>query len=218
MADLVKRFIVFVVKSLVTICLAIIGVVSIYAQQCPSAFPGVPQLPLSECRMIANGKGTYKEKDNAIEAELRLYILGKPTDVVVYGANRRVNKDVLIMSVGYVAFGNIMPTSVTLDLKSFSRTPSKYKENHKLTIYLDDKPFLSKDAAMLGSIEFDENFSVEKFSLEMEYADFLKFTEAKQITIQMGETIIKLKSEDIEALNELNKTTKELKPLPRPYN
>jgi hypothetical protein len=54
----------------------------------------------------------------------------------------------------------------------------------------------------------------EQFSFEMKYTDFLKFTEAKQITIQLGETKIKLKSEDIEALNELNKTTKELKPPP----
>jgi hypothetical protein len=208
MADLVKRFIVFVVKSLVTICLAIIGVVSIYAQQCPPALPDTRQIPLSECRMIANGKGTYREKDN-IAADLRLYILGNSTDVV-HGANIRVNKDVLIMSVGYFALGKIIPTSVRLELTSFSTTPSKYKENHKLIIYLDDKPFLSKDTEAGVSIVI-----AEKFSLEMKYADFLKFTEAKQITIEMGETIIKLKSEDIKALNELNKTTKELKPPPR---
>ena len=198
----------FVLKSLVTICLAILGAVPIYSQQCHPLLPDTQQIPLSECRIIANGKGGYWNKDNTISAGISFYLLGKPGDVVhTPNAGIRINKDSLTMKIGYYAPGKIMPTSVQLDLKSFSTTPSKYKENHKLTIYLDGKPLLSKDASAISSIVI-----AEIFSLEIEYADFLKFTEAKQITIQLGETKIKLKSEDIEALNELNKTTKELKP------
>ncbi len=201
---------VFVVKSLVTICLAIVGVVPIYSQQCPPLLPDTRQIPLSECRMIANGKGSYWEKDNAIGASISLYILGKPIDVVsTPNALIRVNKDVLTMSIGYYAPRKIIPMSVRLNLTSYSSIPSKYKENHKLTIYLDDKPLLSEEAEAGSSIVI-----AEKFSLEIKWADFLKFTEAKKITIQLGETKIKLKPEDIEALNELNKTTKELKPPP----
>jgi hypothetical protein len=200
----------FVVKGLVTICLAIMGVASIYTQQCPPQLPDTKQIPLSECRVIANGKGRYWNKDNAISAGISLYLLGKPGDVVsTANAGIRVNKDSLTMSIGYYAPRKIMPISVSLNLRSLSTKPTKYKENHKLTIYLDGKPFLSKDAEAESSIIFGEIFS-----LRMEYTDFLKFTEAKQITIQLGETKIKLKSEDIEALNELNKTTKELKPPP----
>ncbi len=50
----------------------------------------------------------------------------------------------------------------------------------------------------------------------MKYKDFLKFSEAKDITIQLGKAKINLKPQHIVALNELNKTVKELKPLIAP--
>jgi len=46
----------------------------------------------------------------------------------------------------------------------------------------------------------------------MRYKDFLKFSEAKDITIQLGKAKIKLQTQHIEALNELNKTVKDLNP------
>lgn len=201
------------IKILVPIVLALSEVASLYAQQCPPSLPDTRQLPLNECRMIANGKGFHWQKDNSMGAGVYLRILGKSSDVIYApNAEMRVNTDVLDMGVFYYAPKRIIPTSVHLKLRSFSTIPSKYKTNHKLTIYLDDKPLLSADAEVGNSIVI-----AEQFYLEIKYTDFLKLTEAKKITVQFGETKIKLKPADIEALNDLNLTTKELKPAPPSY-
>lgn len=219
-----KRFIKFVVKSLMAMALAIGGFVSIYAQQCPTdtSVPHSPPQnppPLDECQLIANGKGTFWQSKNAMGASIRLYIMGKPTDIYKpsYAMEPLIYRDVLIMRLGYYAPRKIRPMSVNFELMSYSPTAFKYEANHKITIYLDDNPLLSKDAEATSlMVDIKRSINIEKFTVEMEFGDFLKFTEAKNITIQLGETKIKLKSEDIEALNELNKTTKELK-FPPPY-
>ncbi len=80
---------------------------------------------------------------------------------------------------------------------------SKYNDNHKINIYLEGNMLLSENIAVSSSI-----IIAEKFSFEMKYKDFLKFSEAKDITIQLGKAKIKLQTQHIEALNELNKIVK----------
>jgi hypothetical protein len=196
----------FAFKNLVVIVLAIGAAASCYAQDCSSIIQ--VNLP-KECYPVDGNVGSYYNKtSNTRGSGLTLNLLGKPSNISpAPNATIRVSKDVLRMSVWYHAPGSIIPLTIGLNLTSFSPTPSKYKDNHRLTIYLDDKLLLSENLEVMisGGI-------YERLLLQMKYTDFLKFTEAKKVTVQLGKTKIKLKPKDIEALNELNKTTKDLKP------
>lgn len=70
---------------------------------------------------------------------------------------------------------------------------------------------------MLLSDNLDETgalMNAENFAFTMKYSDFLSFTAFRKVVIQIGETKIELKPDAIEALNEMNKTTKDLSPPP----
>jgi hypothetical protein len=176
-------------------------------QECYPLLPDPKPILLGECRLIADGRGHFSNSKYGMGADLKLYLLGKQTDIVpTNNATYQVNNDVLTMRLSYRAPESIIPTSAYLELRSFSTKPRKYETNHKLTITVDDKLILSDDLEMRSSIVI-----AEIFTYSMKFTDFLKFTEAKQITFQFGETTIKLKAEDIKALNELNKTTNGLK-------
>lgn len=196
----------FALKNLLAIVLAIGVVVSCYAQDCSSL--NKVNLP-KECYPAVDKAYSYYDKDSdSAGGGLNLLLLGNRSDILrelyIY-----VRKDVLIMFVSHYAPRSIIPTSVGFEITSYSKEPSKYKNNHRLTIYVYDKLLLSENLEVRTS-----GGIVEKFLLEMKYTDFLKFTEAKKVTIQLGETKIELKPEQVEALNDLNKTTKQLKPPP----
>lgn len=180
--------------------LAISGVDS-YAQDCSTDNP-----PSENCRTFGKAKMYFSEKPALTNAGIRLYLLGKPDDIVPdKNATSRIINDILIMQLGYSAPRHIIPQFIHLELKSFSNKPSKYAENNKLTIFLDDKPLLSEDMELQKAAVY-----VELFHIYLKYADFLEFTSGKKIKIQFGETKIELKDEEVEALNDLNKTTKHL--------
>src|SRR5687768_12869370 len=165
-------------KISTVIVLAIFGIAS-YAQDGSSDNPS-----LEDCR-----KAFYSEKPDYTTESLRLYLVGKDSDIVPdKNASLRVNNDVLIMRLGYSALRKITPPSVFFELTSYSAKPSKYEDNHKLTIFLDNQLLLSESMRMLNSIVI-----AERFSLEMKYPDFLKFTAAKKVKLQLGETEIDLK-------------------------
>lgn len=152
---------------------------------------------------------TLKEETNN---SVFLYILGKRSDIIpAPNATLRTIKNVLAMRIGCNAPRNVMPQFARLTFTLYSNTLLKHKNKNKLIIYISGKPLLSENLEQGNSM----GGIAENFSLEMKYADFLKLTEAEKVTIQLGKIKIVLKPKDIKALNDLNKTTKQLK-LPPP--
>ena len=186
--------------------LALNGVVS-HAQDCSSGIPNTP--PRENCRMIGKVSFGYAKKPVFTSVGIGFYLLGKPGDVIPSVNTMRVENDVIIMSIGYFAERNIVPYSATIELRTFSTKPLKHRENHKLTIFIDDKTLLSENLDETGSL-----MNAENFAFTMKYSDFLSFTAVSKVVIQIGETKIELKPDAIEALNEMNKTTKDLSPPP----
>ena len=196
--ELTEKFMKFTLKILVAIIFALSGVVACYAQTPP---PAQPPPPMKPARNVGNAKVFYFEKQNQTEANVYLYILGEVADIYQ-------KKDVLTMIVGYKVAGNkaTEPETVFLFLTSYSGEGLKYKENHKLTFYLDDKPLLSEDTVVRFSTYAPQKISSESFALEIKYKDFRRILKAKKVTLQFGQTKIDLKPETIAGLRDLNKT------------
>lgn len=189
----------FTLKFLAAILFALSSFTFCYAQTPP---PAQPPLPMKPARNIGNAKVFYFEKQNQTKASVYFYILGEVADIYQ-------KKDVLTMEVGYQVGGNkaVEPKSVYLYLTSYSGEGLKYKDNHKLTFYLDDKLFLSEDTVVRSSSYAPQSISSESFALsEIEYKDFLKILEAKKVMLQFGQTKIDLNPETIKALRDLNET------------
>jgi hypothetical protein len=190
-------------KVLVINLLAAGMITSCYSQNCS------PQLNLPKECYTVEGKvySSSDKKYNSKRASLLLFLLGKPSNRS-NGPNATilVSEDFLKMSIYYSASSNVLPEIVTFEFTLFSNELSKYNDNRKIIIYLKDNVLLSENVALSNSISIAEHFS-----FEMKYKNFLKFSEAKDITMQLGKTKIKLKPQHIEALNELNKTVKEFK-------
>jgi len=190
--------------KVLVINLLVIGTVAFcYSQKCS------PQLNLpKECytvegKVYSSSIKTYDLK----RASLLLFLLGKPSNRST-GPNGTilVSEDFIKMEIYYNSSNNRLPEIVTFEFTLFSNELSKYNDNRKITIYIEDNVLLSENVAVSNSISIAEHFS-----FEMKYKNFLKFSEAKDITMQLGKTKIKLKPQHIEALNELNKTVKEFK-------
>jgi len=187
-------------KFLAAIIFALSSVASCYAQTPPP--PVQPPPPMKPARNVGNAKVFYFEKQNQTKASVYLYILGEVADIYQ-------KKDVLTMEVGYQVAGNkaTEPKSIYLFLTSYSGEGLKYKDNHKLTFYLDDKRLLSEDSVVRSSSYAPQKISSESFALpEIKYKDFRKILEAKKVTLQFGQTKIDLKPEVIQGLRDLNKT------------
>lgn len=165
-------------------------------------------LILVSSAIISYGQNSSSDKSQFTSEGVRLYLLGKKSDVVpAPNAQLRVINDVLIMRLGYYAPRNFIPPTIYLELTSFSAKSPKYKDNSMLTIFIDDKPIMTENMELQGSI-----FGIaEKFyNSDIKFNDFLKFTAGKKVKIQFGNTIIELKDEEIKALNDLNETTNHL--------
>lgn len=177
-----------------------------YAQTCSDNPPN------PNCRMVGKAKVYYSENLKPTKANIRIYLLGKPGDIGRgKNADFLISNDVLNVHISYNAFQNIKPGSIQLEFYSFSNEKWKYKNNHKLEVYLDDKLLLSAntdEGRTLGWI-------AESFSLEMKFTDFFEIVNGKKVVIQFGDTKVKLKPEDMEALNDLYKTTEQLSPRPK---
>ena len=92
----------FVFEILVAIILAVCSSAS-YAQDCSSDKP-----PSENCRMVGKVKVYSSENPVSTSAGIRLYLLGKASDIVPdKNATIRVLNDVLIMRLGYYAPRNI---------------------------------------------------------------------------------------------------------------
>jgi hypothetical protein len=153
-------------------------------------------------RIIGKAEVYYFENKNQTKASVYLYILGQVADIYQ-------KKDVLTLEVGYEIAGKkaVEPKDVYLILTSYSGEGLKYKENHKLTIYIDDKLLLSEDTIELFSRYYPQKISSESFKLpKIKYTEFLKWIEGKKVTLQFGEAKIDLNTEVITALQDLKKT------------
>lgn len=198
-----------IIKNLAALTLTVMGFTSFYAQDCsppPSAIP----IDMKGCRMVGKARVFDNEKKEPISGGINRYLLGKQSYIKpAPNAKSRLIGDILIMNLSWYAPRSIIPNSVQLGFTLYSNKLLKYKYKNKLIIFVDDKQLLAET--------LEQRFSfviAEKFYLQMKYSDFLKFTEAKKVTIQLGKVKIVLKPEDIEALNDLNKSTKQLKTLP----
>ena len=203
----------FIIKTLAALILITAGFMSLYAQDCspPPTSSGIPLDIMKGCRMVGMARVFENEKKEPTMGNIRRYLLGKqgyikPTS----NARIRISGDVLIMDVSWYAPKNTIPDTAQLIFIVYSYTLLKYKNKNKLIINIDGKPLLSENLDQGNSM----GGIAEIFLLRMKYSDFLKFTEAKKITIRLGKIKLSLKSEDIKALNDLNETTKQLKPPP----
>lgn len=193
-------------KNLIGIILAMCFTLCCYAQDCTAPGGEIPK----ECYGIEGMVSSfYDKKSHYGRSSFSLFLIGTRADTVRDPRNsvRRSSKDVLRMSVGYTWSGDHVPDYFDFSFVSYSENPFKYEDNHKLSIYIDDKSVLSENTENRGFYQ-----TVKNFSIEIKYSDYIKFLEAKKVAIQLGDTEIILKPDQIELLKELFKTTKEIKP------
>ncbi|HEX8495106.1 MAG TPA: hypothetical protein VF658_19860 [Pyrinomonadaceae bacterium] len=125
----------------------------------------------------------------------------------LYPGSGRV-KESLNMTVGYEVAGDkpSEPESVYLKIDAHSATGEKrYRDNHRISIYVDDMLFLSNDPEVLPLYRFPEN-NDSYIIKQIPYKDFRRLLTAKKLTIQLGQTKAELEPRAIEALNDLDRT------------
>lgn len=202
-----------IIKNLAVITLTIAEITSLYAQDCLPPQSLIP-VDMKGCRIIGRARVFENEKKELTSGGIKRYLVGKQSYIKpAPNARIRVSGNVLIMNLSWHAPKSMIPESAHLGFLLYSNTLLKYKYKSKLIIFVDGKQLVSETLEQGTSIEI-----AERFFLRMKYLDFLKFTGAKRITIQLGKLKIALKPKDIEALNDLNKTTKQLKLPPSPVN
>ena len=199
----------FIIKNLAAFILIIVGFAAFYGQdKLPPLSIPIP-LGMKESRMVGKARVFENDKQKPISGQIRRYLLGNESYISpAPNARIQISGDVLIMDVSWYAPKNIIPDTAQLKFIVYSNTLLKYKNKNKLIISIGGKPLLSENLDQGNSM----GGIAEIFLLRMKYSDFLKFTEAKKITIQLGKIKLALKSEEIEALNDLKETTKQLKP------
>ena len=173
----------------------VLGISSVFAQTPPP--PPPIRAPSKE---VGKAKVYYLEKLDQTRVQTFSYILGTVQDIY------EKKKEVVGMSLEYVVKGRkaIRPAFIYLSLTSYSPHPTKYSENHKITIYVDGKELVSEsgldryvDLPFLRSSS--ESYAIPRIS----YSDFEKMAGSERVSIKIGATKIDLKQDDLQALKDL---------------
>lgn len=117
-------------------------------------------------------------------------------------------KESLNLTFGYEVAGEkpTEPESIYLKIDAYSATgEKKYRDNHRISIYIDDKLFLSNDPEVLPLYQFPEN-NDSYIIKHIPYKDFRRLLPARKLTIQLGQTRVELEPRASEALNDLDRT------------
>jgi hypothetical protein len=165
--------------------------------------PRQPPPARAPSREVGNAKVFYIEKLDQTRAEAFSYIQGNVMDIY------EKKKEVVGMSLKYWVTGPkaTAPDFLFFSLTSYSAHPDKYTKNHTITIFVDGQELLSE----LGLDQYvnlpflrssSESFAIPRIS----YSNFEKMVSAKSISIQIGETKIDLKKEDMQVVKDLKKT------------
>lgn len=185
-------------KKFLLISLVLLITPHIYSQQIPKG----PPAPAKPIRTVGEAKVYYFENKNLTVANVYLYIQGVVHDIYE-------KKDVLVMQVGYKVAGRkaTQPKTIEFSFNSYCPEMPKFKDNHKLTIYLNDKILFSGETTPRYLYYPPDRVSNESYNLlDFSYRDYQKMIKAQKITIQLGNTKIELKPETIQALRDLNQT------------
>ncbi|MDT5062238.1 MAG: hypothetical protein QOH63_2697 [Acidobacteriota bacterium] len=164
------------------------------------ASPPPPPAPAKPVRKVGKAEVYYFPKQNETEGKVYFEVIGKFQDMYE-------GKDVLQMEVDYKVTGNkaTKPESVIIIVSSYSSNGLKYKDNHRISIYVDDVKFRSGDTrewfSAPGKIS-SETYVTPRLS----YDDFLKLIGAKKVEMEFGQTRFTLSQENLEALRDLNRT------------
>jgi hypothetical protein len=121
-------------------------------------------------------------------------------------------KDVLEMEATYEVVGNkaTKPETVSFILSSYSSSGRKYKDDHKLTIYLDGAEFRSAETREWFSHDDPGRISSETYvAPRLKYADFLRLLEAKKVEMKFGQTRFTLSQDQVAVLRDLNRTVEQ---------
>lgn len=185
-----------IIQKLLAVTVFVLGnAASFYAQNNTIYVPA----QFTEIRIVGQARVTYFPGENVTRGSVAFSIWGKLGE----------EKDRIEMVVGYKVGGNDEnePESVFITLNTFSKEGLKYHQDHKLTIYLDDKLLLSEDTSVLSSAYRPEKLSYEAFHIPtIKYKNFRRMCEAKNITILFGQTKINLQPEALQHLRDLDKT------------
>lgn len=144
----------------------------------------------------------YDETRKRTKAKVSFYVIGRPEDIL--------KTDVLSITTEIHGPGRtpMRPESVNFSLYSYSHGKGyKYKNDAKLTIFLDDVFLLSNEfQPHFMAIDPRGGVTENYFSAPIPYDKFLKILGAKKIVMKFGSTEFEIRSENLEALRDLNKS------------
>jgi hypothetical protein len=167
--------------------------------------PPPPPPPAKPVRIVGKAEVYHFSKINQTRATVHFYVVGKFHDMYE-------KKDVLEMEAAYEVVGDkaIKPESVYFILSSSSSNGLKYKDDHKLTIYLDGAEFRSAETREWFSHNDPGRISSETYvAPRLRYADFLRLLDAKKVEMKFGQTRFTLSRDHVEALRDLSRTVEQ---------
>lgn len=165
-----------------------------------SQSPKQPPPVLAPSKEIGKAKVFYIERTNQTRAQAFSYIQGTVMDIY------EKKKEVIAMTLEFVVKGRKVtkPEFLSLSLTSYSARPVKYASNHKITIIVDGIELLSETGVdRYVNTPFLRSSSESYGIARLPYKDFETMAKSKRIAIQIGETKIDLKDEDVQALKDL---------------
>ena len=207
----------FLARIIMTLNFVLIGTSLSYAQTPPPFAPapsssaasnsGPPPPPTVSATRKTIGKAEvyYYEKFNETRATVSFNVIGQHDSFL--------KTDVLSMQTAFEVTGRklIKPEFVYLSLFSHSYGLTyKYKDNPKLTIFLDDVVFASSDLQpSFTSNDRRGGFTEDYVSPKLPYDKFLQILGAKKIKMKFGNTEFEIKGENLKALRDLNKVVEQ---------
>lgn len=165
--------------------------------------PVQPPAALEPVRVVGQAEVYYLARFNRTTAEIQFGIFGEIADIYR-------KKDVVVLMVEYDTEGTraLKPGLLKFRVTIYYGADSKFRNDHKLSIYLDNKQMLSGELIPRSDLQGASKITTTGYLElpEFRYKHLLKMTKATKITFTIGENKIELKPDHIQAFSDLNNT------------